>query len=170
MAAWGWPRTGSGYGPADPGGRSGHDRGMARSASTDGRAVRALRGDPGNPADPDSWPATVPAVAQILAGSLQLAAGLTVLIGENGSGKSTVVENARRGLWAQPAGRLGPGVLPDRQLARDRLPFHRRALAGATALVLLPARGHDARALYLPGRKPRPEPGAFPRAQPWGGL
>jgi len=57
---------------------------MARSASMDGRPVRALRGDPGNPADPDSWPATVPAVAQILAGGLQLAAGLTVLIGENG--------------------------------------------------------------------------------------
>ena len=102
MAAWGWPRTGSGYGPADPGGRSGHDRGMARSASTDGRAVRALRGDPGNPADPDSWPATVPAVAQVLAGGLQLAAGLTVLMGENGSGKSTVVETLAEACGLNP--------------------------------------------------------------------
>ena len=104
MAAWGWPRTGSGSGSADPGGRSGHDRGMARSASTDGRAVRALRGDPGNPADRDSWPATVPAVAQILADGLELAAGQTVLIGENGSGKSTVVETLAEACGLNPQG------------------------------------------------------------------
>jgi predicted ATPase len=38
------------------------------------------------------WPATVPAVTQILAKGLELPAGVTVLVGENGSGKSTVIE------------------------------------------------------------------------------
>ncbi len=69
-----------------------------------GRGVRALRGDPGNPADPDAWPATVPAVAQILASGPELAAGLTVLIGENGSGKSTVVETLAEACGLNPQG------------------------------------------------------------------
>jgi predicted ATPase len=38
------------------------------------------------------WPATIPAVAQILEDGLDLAAGVTLLVGENGSGKSTIVE------------------------------------------------------------------------------
>lgn len=38
-----------------------------------------------------AWPATIPAVAQLLDDGLELAA-LTVLVGENGSGKSTIVE------------------------------------------------------------------------------
>ncbi|MBP1324988.1 putative ATPase [Leucobacter exalbidus] len=37
------------------------------------------------------WPATVPAVAQLLAEGLDLAA-LTVFVGENGAGKSTLIE------------------------------------------------------------------------------
>jgi len=41
--------------------------------------------------DPDSWPATLPAVAQVLNEGLVLSPA-TVLIGENGSGKSTIVE------------------------------------------------------------------------------
>jgi predicted ATPase len=83
---------------------SGHDRRMTRSTSMGGRGVRELRGDPGNPADPDAWPATVPAVAQILASGLELAAGLTVLIGENGSGKSTVVETLAEACGLNPQG------------------------------------------------------------------
>jgi predicted ATPase len=35
---------------------------------------------------------TVPAVAQLLREGLELPAGATVLVGENGSGKSTVLE------------------------------------------------------------------------------
>lgn len=38
------------------------------------------------------WPSTIPAVAQILDEGLDLAAGVTLLVGENGSGKSTIVE------------------------------------------------------------------------------
>ncbi|WNV76367.1 AAA family ATPase [Geodermatophilus sp. DSM 44513] len=59
----------------------------------DRRPVRRLRPDPGAPRPPDDvWPLTVPAVAQVLRDGLELPAGATVLVGENGSGKSTVLE------------------------------------------------------------------------------
>lgn len=42
---------------------------------------------------PDQWPFTIPAVAQIIAeGGLEVPPGVTFLVGENGSGKSTIVE------------------------------------------------------------------------------
>jgi MoxR-like ATPase len=40
----------------------------------------------------DSWPSTVPAARHLLRAGLELAPGITILVGENGSGKSTVVE------------------------------------------------------------------------------
>ena len=43
-------------------------------------------------ADRRAWPATIPAVAQILDEGLELSPGVTLLVGENGSGKSTIVE------------------------------------------------------------------------------
>lgn len=45
----------------------------------------------GEPPAPDEWPATVPAVAQLLRNGLDLGPA-TVLVGENGTGKSTLVE------------------------------------------------------------------------------
>ena len=79
------------------------------------RAVRAFR--PGRDLDIDlaKWPATVPAVAQILRDGLELAAGLTVLVGENGSGKSTVVE-----MLAEAHGLNPQGGSRDAQLFRTR--------------------------------------------------
>ncbi|MDT9594651.1 AAA family ATPase [Nocardioides zeae] len=53
--------------------------------------VRAYVGAADRP-DPTSWPMTVPAVAQLVADGLDLAPGVTLLVGENGSGKSTIVE------------------------------------------------------------------------------
>ncbi len=41
---------------------------------------------------PGRWPATIPAVAQLLRDGLDLSPGVTFLVGENGSGKSTLVE------------------------------------------------------------------------------
>lgn len=38
------------------------------------------------------WPGTIPAVAQVLTEGLELPEGITFLVGENGSGKSTIVE------------------------------------------------------------------------------
>ena len=59
----------------------------------DRRPVRRFRPDPGAPRPPDDvWPVTVPAVAQILREGLELRPGATVFVGENGSGKSTVLE------------------------------------------------------------------------------
>lgn len=46
------------------------------------------------------WPYTLPAVRAILDGGLDLDPGVTVLVGENGSGKSTVVE-AIAAAWAR---------------------------------------------------------------------
>ena len=59
---------------------------------TEGLPARRLEGsrDAELPA-PDVWPLTIPAVAQVLAHGIDLAA-CTVLVGENGSGKSTIVE------------------------------------------------------------------------------
>ncbi len=61
----------------------------------DHRPVRRLRPDPGTPVSAQvraAWPLTVPAVAQVLEEGLELPAGALVLVGENGSGKSTVME------------------------------------------------------------------------------
>jgi energy-coupling factor transporter ATP-binding protein EcfA2 len=50
------------------------------------------------------WPASVPAMAQLLREGLELPAGLTVLVGENGSGKSTVVECLAEAYGLNPQG------------------------------------------------------------------
>lgn len=42
--------------------------------------------------DSDAWPSSLPAVAQLLRDGLDLAAGVTFLVGENGTGKSTLIE------------------------------------------------------------------------------
>jgi predicted ATPase len=56
------------------------------------RAVRSVRCAPDFAPTYDSWPANVPAVAQLFRQGLEFQPGLTILVGENGSGKSTVVE------------------------------------------------------------------------------
>ncbi len=53
--------------------------------------LRSVRLDPARVADPEAFPFALPAV-QALAGGLDLSAGVTLLVGENGSGKSTIVE------------------------------------------------------------------------------
>jgi hypothetical protein len=70
----------------------------------DGRAIRAVRQDPGVSVDTSRWPATVPAVEQLLCEGLELPPGLTVLIGENGSGKSTVMEILAEACGLNPQG------------------------------------------------------------------
>ena len=63
-------------------------------------AVRVVD-DPDRPA---GWPRTVPAVAQLLAGGIDLAPGVTFLVGENGSGKSTVLEGIALAYGFSPEG------------------------------------------------------------------
>jgi predicted ATPase len=77
---------------------------VAESWTGDDRAVRAFRRSPHAQFDPARWPATVSAIAQILRDGLELPAGLSVLVGENGSGKSTVVETLAEAYGLNPQG------------------------------------------------------------------
>jgi predicted ATPase len=77
---------------------------MADSAVFDQRPVRAFRPDPARAVAPGRWPASVPAVAHLLRDGLELPAGLTVLVGENGSGKSTVMEILAEAYGLNPQG------------------------------------------------------------------
>ena len=86
---------------------------MTDSGEFDARPVRAFLPGPDVRVDESVWPASVPALAQVLRDGLELPAGLTVLVGENGSGKSTVVETL-----AEAYG-LNPQVVAWRQFMRD---------------------------------------------------
>ena len=83
---------------------------MTASGEFDTRPVRAFLPGPDLRVDEirvSVWPASVPALAQVLRDGLELPAGLTVLAGENGSGKSTVVGNPAHELGRpQPGGGL----------------------------------------------------------------
>src|SRR3954453_14206222 len=65
--------------------------------------VRVSR-DPHSPWPSDRWPATIPAVAQLLDDGLDLPPGVTFLVGENGSGKSTLVEAVAVAYGLSPEG------------------------------------------------------------------
>jgi predicted ATPase len=56
------------------------------------RPVRRAEEDPLHPADRSTWWARIPAVTHLLDHGLDLEAGITFLVGENGSGKSTIIE------------------------------------------------------------------------------
>ena len=55
--------------------------------------IRRIKAGPSSGADVGSWPLTVPAVAQIVQHGLELPPGVTILVGENGAGKSTVIKS-----------------------------------------------------------------------------
>jgi predicted ATPase len=66
---------------------------VRQDRAVDHQPVRRFRPDPGaSPPSDDVWPVTVAAVGQIVREGLELPPGATVLVGENGSGKSTVLE------------------------------------------------------------------------------
>ena len=77
---------------------------MPDSDEWDARLVRAFLPGPDLQVDESGWPGTVPALAQLLREGLELPAGLTVLVGENGSGKSTVVECLAEAYGLNPQG------------------------------------------------------------------
>jgi predicted ATPase len=52
--------------------------------------------------DPGRWPMTIPAVAQLAREGMDLARGVTFLVGENGSGKSTIVEGVAQAFGLNP--------------------------------------------------------------------
>jgi predicted ATPase len=86
----------------------------------DSRLVRAFRHMPSAPpVDPRAWPASVPAVAGLLRDGLELTPGITVLVGENGSGKSTVIELLAEAYGLNPQ---GGSILAPAARARDSEP------------------------------------------------
>ncbi len=70
------------------------------AARRPGAPVRRLTVDRGRSGPPDQWPYTIAAVRQLYDDGLDLAPGATVLLGANGSGKSTIVE-ALAAAWAR---------------------------------------------------------------------
>ena len=77
---------------------------MSDSEEFDARPVRTFLPAAGLRVDEAAWPASVPAMAQLLREGLEVPAGLTVLVGENGSGKSTVVEALAEAYGLNPQG------------------------------------------------------------------
>ena len=71
--------------------------------TSDVRSVRAFL-PAASGFDLGAWPATVPAAAQLLRSGLELGPGITVLVGENASGKSTVVEMMAEAYGLNPQG------------------------------------------------------------------
>ena len=79
----------------------------ARMAAVDRRPIRRIKPDRDAPPTDEErarWPLTVPAVAQLADEGLELPAGALVLVGENGSGKSTVMELLAVTLGLNPEG------------------------------------------------------------------
>jgi predicted ATPase len=77
-----------------------------RDWTSDPRLVRAFRPSSAGAggSDPGAWPATVPAAAQLLREGLELPPGITILVGKNGSGKSTIVEILAEAYGLSPQG------------------------------------------------------------------
>ena len=64
----------------------------------------AVRPNDDAPAPSSTWPASIPAVAQVLREGIDLSPGVTFLVGENGSGKSTIVEGVAIAYGLSPEG------------------------------------------------------------------
>jgi predicted ATPase len=69
--------------------------------------------------EPGRWPATIPAVAQLLAEGMELGPGVTLLVGENGSGKSTIVEAVAMAFGLSPEGGSTGAMHSTRQSESD---------------------------------------------------
>lgn len=89
---------------------------MVPSRRADRRTVRRVSQHEDAVVPHGAWPATVPAVAQVLHEGLELTEGVTFLVGENGSGKSTLVEGVAMafGLAAEGGTRNLRHVVADR--------------------------------------------------------
>ena len=70
----------------------------------DRRIVRRVVPNGHGPAERAAWPASIPAVGTLLDDGLDLPAGVTLLVGENGSGKSTIVEAVAMAFGLSPEG------------------------------------------------------------------
>lgn len=73
------------------------------AGARDGRVVRRIVGNTSVPAGGEC-PASIPAVAQVLADGLELRRGVTLLVRKNGTGKSTLVEAVAMAFGLAPEG------------------------------------------------------------------
>jgi predicted ATPase len=115
--------------------------------------VNSLRVNPTR-IKPESWPFTLPCVAQLLRTGLEFTAPITILVGENGSGKSTLIEavaeahgidvrgghGARRYASSLPKGPLGEAIeLRYSSISRRAKPSSGFFLRAETAFEMLNA-------------------------------
>jgi predicted ATPase len=84
---------------------------MAEDWRNDTRPIRSIGVFRDAEIDSDTWPATIPAVRDFLAtaashpfGGWTMSAGVTFLVGENGSGKSTIIEGIAEAVGLPPEG------------------------------------------------------------------
>ena len=75
-----------------------------RGADVPRHPVRRVEARAGHDLHPGSYPASIPAVSQLMEDGLDLGPGVTFLVGENGSGKSTIVEAIARAFGLSPEG------------------------------------------------------------------
>lgn len=80
-----------------------------RGGPFDDRPVRRVRTRWDAAYDANAWPASIPAVGQLLRDGLDLPAGVTFLVGENGAGKSTIVEAVAEAYGLPPEGGSNQG-------------------------------------------------------------
>lgn len=66
--------------------------------------VVAVRPAPDAPRSAAGWPLSIPAVAQVMSQGIEFGGGVTFLVGENGSGKSTVLEGIALAYGFSPEG------------------------------------------------------------------
>jgi predicted ATPase len=92
--------------------------------------------------DPTAWYWQIPAVAQVRQRGLELHTGITVLVGENGSGKSTVMEALAAAWSARLTAQVTHWTPPTGSADAD---LHRH--------------------LWLTGERPPPQGGCFLRAE-----
>jgi predicted ATPase len=98
------------------------------------RPVRRVEVDPAAELDRRSWWARLPAVRALLDDGLDVPAGVTFLVGENGSGKSTIIEALAIAYGLNPEG----GSI----YARHRTRETEAPLGQALRLVRSPYRAH----------------------------
>ncbi|WP_082071628.1 AAA family ATPase [Microbacterium oxydans] len=75
-----------------------------RSTRRRQQPVVAVRPNDDAPTPGAQWPTSIPAVAQVLREGIDLSPGVTFLVGENGSGKSTIVEGVAIAYGLSPEG------------------------------------------------------------------
>lgn len=70
----------------------------------DSRPIRRVSRFQDVQVDASAWPASIPAIAQVLREGLEFPVGVTFLVGENGSGKSTLIEGIATAAGLPPEG------------------------------------------------------------------